>query len=65
MVQATFESVMAQAEQLSAQDRLRLVKRLATTLQSELQPKTDWQTFLQETYGSLRDTPIQECETYE
>lgn len=59
---ATFEAVFAQAEQLSAQDRLRLLERIAATLQKELQPKTDWHTFLQETYGILKDDPIQRYE---
>jgi len=62
MIQTTFESVLAQAEQLTPQDRLRLVERLAATLQAELKPKTDWHTFLRETYGALRDDPIQRYE---
>ena len=60
MTAITFESVLAQAEQLAPQDRLRLVERLTTILQTEVQPKTDWHTFLHATYGSLRDTPIRD-----
>lgn len=62
MIETTLESVLAQAERLSPQDRLRLVERLAATLQTDLQPKTDWHTFLRDTYGSLRDTPIHRYE---
>ncbi len=59
MNETTFETILAQAERLSAQDRLRLVERLAATLQTELQPKTDWHMFLRETYGILKDDPIE------
>ena len=62
MTEMTFENVLAQEEQLTPQDRLRLVERLAVTLQTELRPKSDWHTFLRETYGSLRDDPIQRYE---
>lgn len=62
MMDVTLENVLEQAQRLSPQDRLRLVERLAVTLQTELQPKTDWHTFLQETYGILKDDPIQRYE---
>mgnify|MGYP001094530327 CR=1 FL=1 len=62
MIETTLESVLAQADRLSPQDRLRLVERLAATLQTELQPKTAWHTFLRDTYGSLRAIPIQRYE---
>ncbi|MCI0714111.1 MAG: hypothetical protein L0154_28400 [Chloroflexi bacterium] len=60
MAQATFESVLAQAEQLTPQDRLRLVERLAATLQTELKPvKSNWHAALRATYGILKDDPIE------
>jgi hypothetical protein len=62
MIETTLETVLAQAQRLSPQDRLRLMERLAATLQTELQPKTDWHTFLRETYGILKDDPIQRYE---
>lgn len=58
-METTLESVLAQAERLSPQDRLRLVERLAVTLQAELKPQSDWHIFLRETYGILKDDPIQ------
>jgi len=61
-METTLESVLAQAERLSPQDRLRLVERLAVTLQAELKPQSDWHTFLRETYGILKDDPIQRHE---
>lgn len=59
MAQVTYNSVLAQAEQLSPQERLRLVERLAASLRFDLQEKSDWHTFLQQTYGSLKDDPIE------
>jgi len=59
MSQTTLEAVFAQAQQLSPQDRLWLIEHLAATLQAEVTPRSDWHQFLHETYGSLRDTPIQ------
>jgi hypothetical protein len=62
MIEMTFEEVFEQAQRLSPQERLRLVERLAAMLQAELKPKTDWHTFLRETYGILKDDPIQRYE---
>lgn len=60
MVETTLETVLAQAERLSAQDRLRLVERLAATLQTEIATRpADWHQALRDTYGILRDDPIE------
>jgi hypothetical protein len=56
------EELLHEVEQLSAAEKWRLVKQLLHSLEAQQQPepeKTDWHTFLRETYGSLRDTPIQ------
>jgi hypothetical protein len=60
MVETTLESVLIQAERLSAQDRLRLVERLAASLQTAVVPApTDWHQALRDTYGILKDDPIE------
>jgi hypothetical protein len=60
MPQTTLESVLAQAEQLTPQDRLRLVERLAATLQANIRTeKSDWRATLRSTYGILKDDPIE------
>jgi len=60
MMEITLESVLAQAQRLSAQDRLRLVERLAATLQTEVgATPPDWHQALRNTYGILKDDPIE------
>jgi hypothetical protein len=60
MAQTTFESVLAQAEKLTPQDRLRLVERLAATLHADIRKDdSDWHTALRATYGILKDDPIE------
>jgi len=60
MVHTEFENILAQAEQLSPQDRLRLVERLAATLQADIKPaKQDWHAALRTAYGILKDDPIE------
>lgn len=59
MAQTNFDVVLAQAEQLSPQERLRLVERLAATLQTQwTPPQSDWHEALRETYGILKSDPI-------
>ena len=57
------DELINQATQLPTADKWRLIKQLLQSLEKEqLQDevnKTDWHEFLRETYGSLRDTPIQ------
>lgn len=59
MSHIALDSVLSQAQQLSVQDRLQLMQQLAASLQLELAPKSDWHSFLQQTYGSLADDPIE------
>lgn len=56
-----YQEVLTHVEQLSVAEKWQLVKELLRSLETEqTRPATsDWQEFLQETYGSLRDTPIQ------
>jgi hypothetical protein len=59
------DEIMHQAEQLPTAEKWRLVKRLLMSLESSAsspQTRTDWHTFLRETYGSLRDTPIERAD---
>lgn len=56
------DTLIHEAEQLPAAEKWRLVKQLLSSLEEEQQahlPQPDWHEFLRETYGSLRDTPIQ------
>ncbi len=60
MIEATFEEVFARAQQLSPQDRLRLVEHLAATLQTEITtPRSNWHQVLRDTYGILKDDSIE------
>lgn len=57
-----FRELLDEVERLPATERWQLVKYLLQTLEHEQQSaptKTDWHTFLRETYGALRDTPIE------
>ena len=54
--------LLHKAEQLTVTDKWWLVKQLLLSLESEqieAPASTDWHTFLRETYGSLRETPLQ------
>ena len=56
------DELINEAEHLPAAEKWRLVKQLLRSLEAEQQAKavsSDWHEFLRETYGSLRDTPIQ------
>lgn len=60
----TVDELLHEAEQLPAAEKWRLVRQLLRSLELEAEqqaqsPASDWHTFLRETYGSLRDTPIQ------
>jgi hypothetical protein len=60
MLETTLETVLEQAQRLSAQDRLRLVEQLAATLQTEITGRPmDWHQALRDTYGILKDDPIE------
>ncbi|MBX3085819.1 MAG: addiction module protein [Anaerolineae bacterium] len=59
-MEATLEMVLEQAQRLSPQDRLRLVERLAASLQTEISTApTDWHQALREAYAILKDDPIE------
>ncbi len=53
------DQLIAQAMSLSSLDKVRLMEKLATALEHELAQKSDWHTFLRETYGILADDPIE------
>jgi hypothetical protein len=55
------EDLLQEAEGLPTADKWRLVKTLLRSLEDEQEKpaSSDWHSFLLETYGSLRDTPIQ------
>lgn len=56
----TVEELVRQAEQLTFQEQLRLLKSLADMLQTQAAPpKLDWHTFVDATYGILADDPIE------
>ena len=60
MGEITLASVLAQTEHLSPQDRLRLVERLAASLHTAVvQTPTDWHQAVRNTYGILKDDPIE------
>lgn len=58
---STFNTLLNEIERLPAPERWRLVKIVLHSLEREqaASPATDWDQFLRETYGSLRETPIQ------
>lgn len=64
MATSQFDQLAAQVEQLSVQDRLRLIERLTSTLQRDLgavpapAAPDDWHAALHATYGILADDPI-------
>ena len=63
MVTAHFEQLAAQVEQLSIQDKLRLMERLSVTLRRELEveafQRMPWPEFIDRTAGILADDPIE------
>jgi len=56
------EELFQEMERLPIAEKWRLVRRMLQLLEQEqVSPpaRSDWQQFLHETYGSLRDTPLQ------
>jgi hypothetical protein len=56
------DQVLHEAEGLPTAEKWRLVKLLLESLEQTQAPASeaeDWHQFLRETYGSLRETPIQ------
>lgn len=58
------ETILHELKRLPKADRWYLVKHLLDTLETEQEtltsvPHSDWHDFLRETYGLLRDTPIE------
>ncbi len=56
------EELLEEMQRLPVTDKWRLVMRMLQVLeqeQRELSEESDWHEFLRETYGSLRDTPLQ------
>lgn len=56
------DELIHEAERLPTAEKWLLVKQLLHSLEEEQRakpPPSDWHDFLHETYGSLRDTPIQ------
>jgi hypothetical protein len=59
-----FNALLNEVEQLPAEEKWRLVHHVLRSLESGQKPAftQDWHTFLQETYGSLKDTPIERAD---
>ena len=57
----TLDELLQEVERLPATEKWRLVKHVLRSLEQDqnVSPVSDWHKFLRETYGSLRDTPIQ------
>ena len=56
----TLKELIAQVEQLNTSDKWQLVKQVLNTLEQQTgKDSTEYHQFLRETYGSLRETPIQ------
>ena len=58
----TVNELFEQVDQLSTVEKWQLVRRMLHSLEHEhtpAQPKSDWHEFLRETYGRLRDMPIE------
>lgn len=62
MVAPPFEQLATQIEQLSVQDKLRLMERLTLALQRDLEVEAfrrmPWDEFIERTAGILADDPI-------
>ena len=61
----TIHELLHDVEQLEVGEKWQLVRHILATLEhSQTAPDqtSDWHQFLRETYGSLRDTPIQRYE---
>ncbi|MGB1289042.1 MAG: hypothetical protein ACPG7F_21085 [Aggregatilineales bacterium] len=59
----TVHELIQQAEQLSTDDKWYLVKQVLTSLEQKPETKNlPWSEFLKQTYGSLRDTPIERAD---
>jgi len=58
----TLDELLEEVERLPAADKWQLVKHVLRSLeqaQTVVPSESDWHQFLRDTYGSLRDTPIQ------
>jgi hypothetical protein len=55
------DELLQEVERLPVTEKWRLVKHVLRSLEQDqsVSPVFDWHQFLRETYGSLRDTPIQ------
>lgn len=59
----TIKELLNRVDELPTSEKWQLVNHVMQSLQQETQPtRPDWHTFLRETFGSLRDTPIQRWE---
>ncbi len=61
----TFIELLDEVDNLPSDEKLQLVQHILTSLDVQQSPQentTEWHQFLRETYGSLRDTPIQRWE---
>ncbi len=56
-----FEDVLAQAQRLTPFQKIRLMERLAASVQRELREFEwqEWHDFIDQTAGSLADTPVE------
>jgi len=53
------DELLHEVERLSAAEKWQLVNHVLRLLEREQVNRVDWHQFLRETYGSLRDTPIE------
>ena len=58
-----FEQIANMADQLTLAEKVRLLERLSTAVKHDLEPEAykhiPWEQFIELTYGSLADDPIE------
>jgi hypothetical protein len=59
---STLDDLLREVEHLPTAEKWQLVNHVLRSLEHEQQTVQDWHQFLRETYGSLRDTPIEQSE---
>lgn len=61
----TITDLLQEIDHLPTDEKLQLVQHILDSLeiqQHQSQDRTEWHQFVRETYGALRDTPIQRWE---
>jgi hypothetical protein len=57
-----YEEIITLADQLSKSQKAQLIEHLSEELKRDAEGRVPWREFLRQTYGSLKDTPIQRWE---